>query len=663
MEKRGFFLLALLWAFANSAHADWYSFNGRGEQAASLNVIEATEHSTVIEMKLSGFNYDEVKVNDQSLLKISIPQAQQISTAGAPDLPQISKNIILPWNSRPQLKVISVDSETLHLGPLAPSKGSFTRNINPMNVPFQFGNVYQSGLNFPQSQIKIGSVFTLRDVQGVGFTIYPVQYNAKTQNINVIKSIRFEVVNNVQGFVRMFQMPTKIDEGFNSLYENHFFNYQKLKTFGVRDVQHPVIDTGKLLIISHKNFFESMKPFVRWKLERGFDVKSVSLDEVGIGWNAIKNYIQKEYDINKISYVILVGDAEFIPFHPGKTGNASGNEADPIYALVAGNDTYPDLFISRMSVKNTADVENIISRTINYEKAPLDSDWYSKGTGIASDEGSWSGLKDWQRADLLRAMMLNWHYMGVDQHYDPSLVKSNLIRDLNEGRGYINYIGHGSQTSWGTSGFSNSDIERLTNSDRLPFIVSVACVNGDFNYSGGDSFAEKWLKAGTAANPKGAVAVFASSTNQAWIEPTVGQKTITELLTADKLNTVGSLFFHGAVSVLESNMAEAVQTFETWHIFGDATLQVRTIRPTAIGYKLSRNEESSEAADEVSISVDDDRVSGAVFLGEQQIGRGYVECCGKLTIKLNQEVQKGTDLRLVLSGFNKIPTEVMYVKK
>ena len=51
---------------------------------------------------------------------------------------------------------------------------------------------------------------------------------------------------------------------------------------------------------------------------------------------------------------------------------------------------------------------------------------------------------------------------------------------VNDGRSVINYIGHGSKTSWVSSRFNTGDIENLENGRMLPYIWSVACVNGDF---------------------------------------------------------------------------------------------------------------------------------------------------------------------------------------
>jgi len=39
---------------------------------------------------------------------------------------------------------------------------------------------------------------------------------------------------------------------------------------------------------------------------------------------------------------------------------------------------------------------------------------------------------------------------------------------LNDGRSMINYCGHGSTTSWGTTGFSNTQVNALANENMLP---------------------------------------------------------------------------------------------------------------------------------------------------------------------------------------------------
>ena len=92
---------------------------------------------------------------------------------------------------------------------------------------------------------------------------------------------------------------------------------------------------------------------------------------------------------------------------------------------------------------------------------------------------------------------------------------------MNAGRGMINYCGHGSDTSWGSTGFNNSNVNALVNDNMLPVICSVACVNG--NFPNQTCFAEAWLRATNNGEPTGAVATYMSTVNQSWDPPMEGE--------------------------------------------------------------------------------------------------------------------------------------------
>ena len=76
---------------------------------------------------------------------------------------------------------------------------------------------------------------------------------------------------------------------------------------------------------------------------------------------------------------------------------------------------------------------------------------------------------------------------------------------LQEGILYFNYRGY-----IGTSGFGSTNINNANNGYMTPFATFITCATGDFN---GTSIAESFIKAGSLANPKGAVAAVGTATS------------------------------------------------------------------------------------------------------------------------------------------------------
>jgi gingipain R len=648
-SKRILFLFVL--AFTQMSFAGWNSIHSAYPTQPSLNILESTDQKTIVEVVLPGFHSQDLLINGAAFKQISAPGMVPMNLKGEADLPQFSFDLAIPFGTQPFVKVMEVDSVDFNVGAIAPSKGALTRNMNPSEIPFEFGSSYFSSVRSSAQIVHSTHSFIMRDVRGLNVTLTPFSYQHDTQTLKVATRVKLEI-SNVGRSLGMFNIQKSLNTEFKALYESHFVNYTKVDT---RDLQNIVKDTGTILIVSPEQFITAMKPFVDWKKRRGFNVKMVSLESLGPKtFTSIKNAVVADYNERALSYLILIGDAELTPFHPGKTGNANRMEADPMYGLIAGNDNYPELFVSRMAVKTVAELNVMLTKAINYEASPdTVGTWYTRTLGIGSSEDGGTGLIDWQRVDLLHEMMLKWHYTEADKAYDPGANATQVSKSVNKGVGWINYIGHGSETSWGTTYFNNNNIDQLTNTGMLPVIVSVACVNGKFNYSK-DSFAERWTKAGTVEKPTGAVSIYASSTNQSWVEPTVGQKAIVELMTQDKLTTTGALFTHGSIAVLEANMSQSVQTFETWHNFGDATLQIRTKVPTEIKMQ------SSQWVNSTTMAVDalEAGLSVVAMKGDDVMAKGVTDATGKVELVFSAEPEMNQVTEVVLTGFNKIPLRV-----
>ena len=200
-------------------------------------------------------------------------------------------------------------------------------------------------------------------------------------------------------------------------------------------------------------------------------------------------------------------------------------------------------------------VSTMVNRTLEYEKTPSAADtWAAKAVGIGSEDGTEStdinnpptgfgddGEADWHHNMNIKQDLLAFTYTDVDELYEggpyvgsideagnPS--SNDLAELINDGLGLINYTGHGSDVSFATTGFDNSNINSLNNEDMYPYIFSVACVNG--NFTSQTCFAETWLRAnnGDSDRPTGAVAVIMSTINQSWNPPMSAQDEMNDIL-------------------------------------------------------------------------------------------------------------------------------------
>lgn len=658
------FAITLLTLFVSSvAVAEWQSIdeaNPASPTTVGMTIVKSDTNSTIVKYHVYGVDTEKVLIDNQEYTKVLIPGLSLSDQKGLPELPRLSRNILIPASSQATLRIVSMSKVERDFGVVVPSKGPMTRDIDPTTVPYVFDAFYSGDEAFPKVHVALNEPFVMRSTHGVTVDFYPVQYDNFTKMTYIVTDITVEILTATPSSKRLevFEGPKVQDEAFMSLYQNHFANYVPFTSSKDINPAHFVKEKGRILVISHADFAAAMVPFVNWKRQQGYLVKLVTLADTGSTYQNIKTYIQNEYTTNDIGYVILVGSAKHVPYFPGTAGNVKNKEADPMYGLVAGNDNYPDLFVSRMSVKTTADVDTIVAKTINYEKNPdLEGSWYNRATGIASSEGS---PTDFERAEILRKMLEGWHYVNTDKFYDPGATASQVTTALNQGRSFINYIGHGSKTSWGTTGFSNSDIDALSNGAKLPFIVSVACVNGQFGQGTTDSFAERWLKAGTAQQAKGAIAVFASSTNQAWVPPTVGQKEINNILVKRQANTIGGLFTNGVIAVLEENSSDAAQTFQSWHTFGDASLQVRTQKPLAI--KVQMPEALPIGTGDIKLNAGEKGIALGVVQDGKLVARGVSGDDGLIVAKPTEALKDGEAL-ITLTGFDKIPNIATVIVK
>ncbi|MHC5114723.1 MAG: C25 family cysteine peptidase [Planctomycetota bacterium] len=539
--------------------------------AVQIDLLQNTPERIVLCYEIGAFTEAPVVIDGAVHWQIELGKECPDLVAGAPELPSINRSLIIPDTARMEVRVLEADFYEVPRK-IAPSKGSILRTVDPATVPYTFGPAYEKDAFHPGTVAALREPYVMRDHRGVTLDVHPFQYNPITDTLRVYTTITVEVVHVGPGTVNLLtdEAPRTLSLAFHQTYTSHFLNYVPEERYD------PIDEDGGLLIICHGAWMSNMEPFVAHKMSMGMPVTLVNVSTIpgGNSAPAIKNYITSRYLLGNVAFVLLVGDSGEIA-----TPIVGGDACDPTYGMLVGSDSYPEVMVGRFSAQTAAHVDTQVQRTIAYETMPATEEaWFWRGTGIASNEGPGDdGEYDDEHVGFIRDDLLASGWTEVDEFYQPSAYASQVTNALNAGRGIINYTGHGSTTSWATTGFNNGDVNALVNDGMLPFICSVACVNG--NFDGPTCFAEAWLRATNGSAPTGAIAVYMSSINQYWDEPMCAQDEVVDRLIVADYVCFGACCFAGSCQMMDEYGSSGADMFETWHIFGDPS--VRIVPPPA----------------------------------------------------------------------------------
>jgi hypothetical protein len=578
-------------AAQHQSAGSWNNLASSNPLPTEIKLLSSDIETTKLEMITAGFWKENVRiVNGIPEIKVFTENTTPMLVKGAPDLEKLTVSVIIPDRARMVVSITEeefIDIPGIHI---VPSKGNLMRDINPEDVPFEYGREYLTDAFYPGVTAELRTPHIIRDVRGQVVVIYPFRYNPVRKTLRFYTRLVVEVKTageDGENVLNIRREEGKTVRGFEGIYQRNFLNYDAFRSAS-RYI--PLEEDGNMLIISYGSFMNDMQDFIDWKNMSGIPTEIVNVSSIGTTAAQIKSYVANYYNTTGLTYLLLVGDAAQVP-----TSSTTAGHSDNNYSYIVGNDHYPDIFVGRFSAENNAHVQTQVLRTLNYEMQPdLAPGYYQRAMGIASAEGPGDdGEYDWQHQRNIRTDYMGFTYTYGAELYDGSQggqdatgnpTPAMVSNEINTGTGIISYTGHGSNTSWGTTGFSNTNVAGLTNTNKLPFILSVACVNG--NFVGYTCFAEAWLRATYNGQPSGAVATIMSTINQSWNPPMQGQDEMVDILVESYATnikrTFGGICMNGCMNMNDVYGSGGADMTDTWTIFGDPSLMVRTAAPAAM---------------------------------------------------------------------------------
>ena len=676
--------LILACAFALSAADRQVNLSSSGNHARLLN---NSDLGFDVQFRVGDLKIIEVQTKKGTFDELSIDGWGFSNDVGEPKLPMLRRTIAVPLGAEVRFYLNSqstreLDSKASKLqNRVIPAQEPISRAADPATLPFEVNERLYSLDEFNNRDwVKVTELGMMRGVRVFALDFYPVRYNPVTNSIQVMENVdvRVDFVN--PDLIATADMLARTASWeFEQLYSRTIFNWNADNR--TVEVRHPT----KMVILCPVGYTSNIQSYVDWKTQQGFAVIVATVGSGGTVANnttAIKNYMQGLWDAATAddpapTYLLIIGDESGTITVATNSGATSSHVTDLTYVRLNGSDYMPEMYHGRFSVSSTTELANIINKTITFEKTQMpDISYLGKTVLIAGVDSSWSpthanGAINYATTEYFNAA----HGITSDTYLYPASGSSDaqIIANANEGRGYIVYTAHGSQTSWHDPSFTVSDVNAMTNSGKYGVMVGNCCITNEFDYSS-PCFGEAVIRKADG----GGVAYIGGTNSTYWNEDyywAVGYKTnidgsappydATKLGAYDAMfhthgetydkwaTTVGESIYSGNLAVSQSGSSRTNYYWEVYHIMGDPSLMpylgVPTANPANYPTQIMIGNNSyaiTGAAPYTRVGLS---MNGVIY------GSGITDASGNLTLTITPFTSVGT-AKLVLTAQNRITT-------
>lgn len=466
---------------------EWISLDSSNVVRKPLvEIVSSNSQELVFSVKIFGFYKDLVNIDNSIYAHIHIPDCQSLGEVGKPALPIITELIEVPSESDLRITIIDSTCNQLLGYHIYPYQTPLLETET--NATFEKDNeFYSSSVTYPSQNYYYSELMNWRGVHNRNLILCPFKYQPQEQILKVLSEFKIRVE-----FNGIINSKNAHNSKYIKAFKEHILNYNGEE---ISDNLDKGNEKGKItlcydyLIIASPTYFNSvpLRELRDWKSRVGIKCKMVSTATTGTTATEIKDYISNEYTKRGIGYVLFVGDHTDIPLY-----NWNNWDSDYWYGCVdpgTSSDYQAEIAIGRFSVSSLSELENMVNKTINYEKRPPISNWVEKSLLIAHKENAPDKYQNCKEqihntTYSITTPIFDIAYGAHAAQGGNDATNQTIINALNDGRGLVNYRGHGSETGWISSwsyqnnAFDSEEINSLTSTTKTPIIFSVACSNG-----------------------------------------------------------------------------------------------------------------------------------------------------------------------------------------
>jgi len=666
-----------------------------------IHLISSKQDKISLEFSIYKFQLSSRELNGETVKDLHYGLNLIPGKEGAPNLPFIEKNILIPNGAQATVHITSLEQETISGIDITPaSKIPFD---SEQSIVVKKGSQYQVNSKYPSENIQIKQT-EIRGMQYVQLAITPFQVNPVTKELTVSKNIKFEIT--LEGGKGSYG-----EKRFRSPYwDPILYDF----TFNSNDI--PKVDYSKnnlskndegceyLIIIPDDEDFmiwaDSIKLF---RSEQGISTKILTISEVGGNDVGVINDFFEEVYANwdpVPAAVLLMSD-----YGTGNDGITSityphpyeGNFiTDNYYADVTGNNL-PDFVFARMTGNNYNELEIMVHKFLSYERTPpTDENFYNQPiTALGWQTERWFQICSETVGGYMSSVLnkepqrINAIY-GGNPYVDPWSTANNtydvlnyfgpsglgylpsspsdlggwsggspndIVNSINSGSFILQHRDHGYYSGWGEPAFNSNYISQLNNIDKLTHVFSINCQTGQFNV-GDNCFAEKFHRypGGGAVSVTAPTQVSYSFVNDAlvwgiydnmWPDfmPDYGDNQIPERDFRPAFGLASGKYFLSTSNWASDNMK--IITYRLFHHHGDAFGEIYTEVP--MENEVVHESEITSDMTSISVSAADGSLIGLSVNGNL-LASGIVDE-GSVELEIDPQ-EPGTLLKVVATKQN-----------
>ena len=549
--------LMMLGIAANAQEVRTFQFNHdeTGMQMIGQTKGNVTLDYSIDEMSLTSFTYNGEEMQSIGIADISLPNAK-----GLPNVPSYSRTIAIPQGANAVLHVVSYERQVIKNVNVEPSLGIQMENAEPDMDYTKDMKVYNEDAFYPAEFATISAPSQMRGVDIVNVSISPVQFNPVTKEAIVYHNI--EVAVEFVGGNGQFGDNRLRSPYFDPILAQNIMNYEALPVIDyearmqqwIRD-----LDEGAeylIVIPNNDGFVEPANRLKEYRMQQGIITEVVRLDQMPVTTTQeMKTWFHNAYNTWEIApvAVLLFGDhntnmAQGIPAITVPHPYSNTCITDIQYADVTGNDNLPEMIFSRLVAADATEAAMMADKQIEYEytNPNMDPDFYEGPiTALGWQTERWFQLCSevfggYMRAHGYNPQRINCIYSGtpgsswssaqntsqVTSYFGPQGTNyipaspaemggwtggtpQQVVDAVNAGSFWVQHRDHGLDEGWGEPAVRNQHIDQLNNVGKMPFVMSINCQTGMFNYTGsnGNCFTEKWMRRTYNGQNAGAVGV------------------------------------------------------------------------------------------------------------------------------------------------------------